>query len=337
MREKITMKVVADALGVSASTVSRALKGDTRIGIETRTRIIEGAERLGYRPNPMLSVLMSARRRRDGSGEVGTVALVTDYHGTKGWREKDVCNWEYEGICRRADELGYRVEEFPMSDFGGDCEGLAGALKARGIRGVLLGFTRDRKVLSGFSISDFSVAGLSTYFREVPVDRANFHGFYNVRMAMEHLSKTGKRRIGLMVPEINNRISGYLWTGAALDWQRQIPEDDRCDPFIPDKWDDINEFAKWMKEQSPDALIVYKLPAKSWLSKIGLRVPGDVSISYLFRDREEMARWPGVDGNLQEVGAAAFDLVVEGLNTNRLGVPEHPKEVLIKGFWRDPE
>ena len=33
------------------------------------------------------------------------------------------------------------------------------------------------------------------------------------------------------------------------------------------------------------------------------------------------------------VAAEAFDLVVEGLHTNRIGAPADPKEVLIKGIW----
>jgi hypothetical protein len=43
----------------------------------------------------------------------------------------------------------------------------------------------------------------------------------------------------------------------------------------------------------------------------------------------------GIDGNLSAVGAAALDLVVEKLNANLTGTGFCPKEVLIKGFWRD--
>jgi hypothetical protein len=43
----------------------------------------------------------------------------------------------------------------------------------------------------------------------------------------------------------------------------------------------------------------------------------------------------GIDGNLSAVGSAALDLVVEKLNANLTGAGSCPKEVLIKGFWRD--
>ncbi|MEO5912624.1 MAG: LacI family DNA-binding transcriptional regulator [Luteolibacter sp.] len=333
MNARVTMSALAKALGLSESTISRALKGDPRIGKDTRDRVNQLAAELGYRPNPLVSALMSVRKK-GGSGEVGTVALVTDYHGEGGWRSKDVCLWEYAGICRRADELGYRVEEFPMSDFHYDAAKLEKALLTRGIRGVLLGFSRDRTERAGLSINQFTVAGLSTYFREVPVDRANFHGFFNVQLALGELRAAGYKRTGLVVPEFNNRISGYLWSGGALDWQTRQAESDRCTPFIPHAGDEEKDFAKWVKRENPDSLLVYKFPVKSWLSKSGLRVPEDIALAYLYRTEDEMKTWPGIHGNLQAVGAAAFDLVVEGLHTHRLGAPADPKEVLIKGIWK---
>jgi len=336
MQERVTMAVLAKALGLSESTVSRALRGDRRIGEATRERVAQIAGELGYRPNPLVSALMSVRKNRSGTGEIGTVALVTDYHGKDGWKTKDVCRWEYEGICRRADEMGYRVEEFAMSDFNYDGHRISKTLAARGIRGVILGFTRERKILSDFPLDAFSVAGLSTYFREVAVNRANFHGFHNVQLALNEIRKLGYRRTGLIVPELNNRVSGYLWSGAALDWQRRLPEDERCNPLVPAAGREEAEFTPWLQREKPDSLLVYKLPARSWLSKSGLRVPDDIHLSYLYRTKDEMNEWPGIDGNLPMVGAAAFDLVIEGLHTNRYGVPSQPKDVLIKGEWRIP-
>lgn len=210
MQDRVTMAELAKGLNLSTSTVSRALRGDRRIGLETRERVAKAAEKLGYRPNPMVSALMSARKNSKDSGEAGTIALITDYQGENSWRDKDVCRWEYEGICQRADEMGYRVEEFAMADFHYDGQRINRTLLSRGIRGVLLGFTRERKIVPGFSLEEFSVAGLSTYFQEEAVNRANFHGFFNVQLALHEIRKLGFRRTGLVVPELNNRVSGYL-------------------------------------------------------------------------------------------------------------------------------
>ena len=324
------MANLAATLGLAESTVSRALRDDPRISAATRARVHEAALQAGYRPNAMVSALMSVRRRHGNAKDVDTVALITDYQGDGGWRSKDVCRWEYDGICKRADQLGYRIEEFALSNFDHDGSRLEKALHTRGIRGVLLGFSRGRRERVPFHTDSFSVAGLSAYFNEVLVDRANFHGLYNVRLALDQMKHLGYERIGLAVPEFNNRISGYQWSSGALDWQRHQPRGKRCAPFIPPADDSETEFVNWLDKEQPNALLAYKLPLQTWLR----RQKRDIPLAYLYRTEAERRLAPGIDGNLSLVGAAAFDLVVEALHTNRTGLPSHPKEVLIKGSWR---
>jgi LacI family transcriptional regulator len=70
-RQNVTLKELADELSLSRTTVSLALsgKGDTyRIAPETRRRIEEAAERLGYRPNHMARSM-----RRGKSDTIGVV------------------------------------------------------------------------------------------------------------------------------------------------------------------------------------------------------------------------------------------------------------------------
>ena len=47
----VTIKQLAEALGVSITTVSRALNGYSDVGEATRARVVEAAQRMGYRPN----------------------------------------------------------------------------------------------------------------------------------------------------------------------------------------------------------------------------------------------------------------------------------------------
>ncbi len=327
------MTEVAQSLGVAPSTVSRALRGDPRIGDETRRRAREMADRLGYRPNPLVSALM-ANRRRPGRDETDTVALVTDYGDGASWRTKEVCRWEWEGIAARAGALGFRVEVFALAGYGGDAQRLADTLQARGIQGVLLGFARREGGHAPFCDGRFAVAGLSAYFRSAGVDRANFHGFYNVRLALTEMARLGYHRPGLVVPELNNGISNNLWSGAFLDWQRQLPKIDRIEPFLPGEADGADAFEAWWQENRPDSLLVYKVPVRRYLARQGQRVPEDVGLAYLYRTSDEMGATAGIDGNLAAVGAAALELVVEKLNANVTGLSACPKEVLVKGTWR---
>lgn len=71
----VTQRHLADQLGVSVTTVSRALKNDPAIKPETRGRVMEAAATLGYKP----------ARTLNGAGEYGrqsnTVGVLVRYDG----------------------------------------------------------------------------------------------------------------------------------------------------------------------------------------------------------------------------------------------------------------
>lgn len=66
MYEPITIKDIAKALGLSTSTVSRALRGSYEISPETKKLVIEYAEQYNYRPNPIALSLKERRSRSIG-------------------------------------------------------------------------------------------------------------------------------------------------------------------------------------------------------------------------------------------------------------------------------
>ena len=59
--KRITIKDIAKQLGVTASTVSRALAGNTRIAASTRKRVVETATAMGYEPNIIASSLRKGK------------------------------------------------------------------------------------------------------------------------------------------------------------------------------------------------------------------------------------------------------------------------------------
>src|SRR3982751_6677194 len=64
--EAITIKDIAKTLGLATSTVSRALKGSYEISAETRKLVLEYAEKINYRPNPIALSLKEKRSRAIG-------------------------------------------------------------------------------------------------------------------------------------------------------------------------------------------------------------------------------------------------------------------------------
>lgn len=68
----MTMREIAARLGVSAMTVSRAIRGDDGISEATRQRVLEAVADAGYRPNDL------ARRLRTGASDELAGLIVTN-------------------------------------------------------------------------------------------------------------------------------------------------------------------------------------------------------------------------------------------------------------------
>jgi LacI family transcriptional regulator len=64
--EAVTIKDIAKALGLSTSTVSRALRDSYEISPETKKIVIEYAQQINYRPNPIALSLKEKRSRSIG-------------------------------------------------------------------------------------------------------------------------------------------------------------------------------------------------------------------------------------------------------------------------------
>jgi LacI family transcriptional regulator len=64
----VKLKDLADTLGLSQTTVSRALNGYPEVNEKTRRRVVEAARRHGYRPNPSALRLATGR-----AGAIGVV------------------------------------------------------------------------------------------------------------------------------------------------------------------------------------------------------------------------------------------------------------------------
>jgi LacI family transcriptional regulator, galactose operon repressor len=59
--ENVTIKDISKALNLSTSTVSRALRGSYEISTETKKLVLEYAEKINYRPNPIALSLKKGR------------------------------------------------------------------------------------------------------------------------------------------------------------------------------------------------------------------------------------------------------------------------------------
>ena len=65
----MSIAALAESLGISTSTVSRALNGYTDVSAKTRARVEAAAKAIGYQPHPVA--------HRLATGRTGAIALVS--------------------------------------------------------------------------------------------------------------------------------------------------------------------------------------------------------------------------------------------------------------------
>jgi LacI family transcriptional regulator len=93
--EAITIKDIAKALGLSTSTVSRALRDSYEISPETKERVLEYAKENNYRPNP---IALSLKEKRSSSIGVLVCEIANSFFSQA-----------INGIESVAQEKGYNV------------------------------------------------------------------------------------------------------------------------------------------------------------------------------------------------------------------------------------
>src|SRR5512133_2017725 len=106
----VTMATIAKAVGVTTSTVSKALRDDPALPLARRQQIRRAAKSLGYRPNPLVAALMArlhSRRRRNDPNHIAWIDLWPDE--TEAARTTDF-KLMLRGAEQRANELGYQIE-----------------------------------------------------------------------------------------------------------------------------------------------------------------------------------------------------------------------------------
>jgi LacI family transcriptional regulator len=180
-----TLRDVASAAGVHPATASRALNPGTRLLVseETAQRVIEAAERLGYRPN---SVARSLRTRR--SNTIGV--LIPDLNNP-------LFPPIIRGIEDRLAEHGY-VALIGNTDADPGKERLVfDQMRARHVDGfVLATATLNSPILDEAVKAGLPLVLMNRTAQDYPFSSVSVDNEQGVRAAVAHLVSLGHTRIG---------------------------------------------------------------------------------------------------------------------------------------------
>jgi LacI family transcriptional regulator len=333
MARRVTMKEVAREAGVHQTTVSLALRDHHSLPAATRARIRAVADRLGYRPNPLVSALMSVRRRGRASREGSTLAFLTAYPTRDGWRRSANYQYLFEATSARARELGYRQEAFWLTEPGMTADRMRRILLARGIRGVLVCPLPSALHVLDFDFNDFAGVALGYTVHRPALDQVAIDYYGILQMAVGRVRERGFRRITFFTSrQIDERVN-HLSLGAYLA-ERRIDGSRLLEPFLCRDEEPAAIF-RWITERKPDAIITSVHREYQMLDGLVRKMDRKRRPRLYAVDARPDAREPGVVQALDDQARAAVDLVTSRLERGEFGPPRMPQTVLVRGTWRE--
>ncbi|MET0262619.1 MAG: LacI family DNA-binding transcriptional regulator [Rariglobus sp.] len=323
------MKVAREA-GVAASTASLALRGSPRVLPETMERVKAAAKRLGYSADPRVGSLMARIRMAREIHDRERLAFVW-LNASKEDRLRDrFSQATFACAKRRAEELGWAVEEFWVHPEEMTTARLETVLLARGITGVVFSSPLGGVPMTvDWNWANFSAALIGNSKFHPPVHRAGHDHYRNTWTAVEKLRAAGCRRpAAVLFGPHHQRMQGVHQ--AAFLANHPLPRQALALVRfgLPESREEV---LAWLDKVKTDGLMFGMNPSAAslaWLRSLP-QVKAMVTL-----DRPE----PGLPGiNTQEglIAANAVDLVIAQLHRNERGVPAIPLSVLPEGMWED--
>ncbi|MFM8883654.1 MAG: LacI family DNA-binding transcriptional regulator [Solirubrobacterales bacterium] len=212
-RERVTINQVAEAAGVSITTVSHALNGKGRISEATRKRVARTATKMGYRPSASARSLAGGR-----SGIIGlSFAVISGQPGAFGGF--GFFNDLLHSATATALELGYAL--VTCADDSEAVERL-GYLEPEGC--IVVDPTRSQPMVeyARRTLTPLVTVGRVPDGGDEPwVDNDHQEA---ARLAIEHLRERGARRVALILPPPEHSytadgLDGFELACSALDME----------------------------------------------------------------------------------------------------------------------
>jgi len=317
-----TILDIAESLGVSASTVSKALNNRSDINPETRKAILEAAIQLDYKPN-----LLAQSLHRGKSHMIGVVVpnIVRPFF-----------SGVLAGIQHVASQAGYRVMTCQSDEKAQIEQENIEALVASRVDGLLISHSLETKSFDHLRIHaerGMPIVHFDRVAHELPTPKVVQQDFIGSFKLVEHLIHQGCQRIAIVIgpPSLHicqARLEGYKTALAKyhlpLD-ETLIAVGDFSTEFS------VRTIKQWMGlPHPPDAVfgIFYQNAIEMMVEakKMGKKIPEEVA--FVGFGDELLAEWiePSLTVYHQfphKIGEQAARLLLENIEQKGVAVPYH--------------
>lgn len=310
---QITIKDIARELGISPSTVSRALKDHPDISLATRQKVKAFAEANKYKPNAVALSLLQSKTNIIG---VIIPELVHYFFSSV-----------ISGIEELAFESGYQVMIFQSNESYDRERDIVQTMVSSRVDGILMSLskqTQDFSHLENLEKSGIPIVFFDRACDEIAVHKVIIDDEEGAFKVVTHLIQSGCKRIAHLAGPLSlqigkNRLKGYQ---RALN-QAGIKMDDNLVRVCDNYQDALEVTADLILAQPPlDAIFAANdltaAGAIAAIKKAGLHVPADISVAGFTNDRIATITEPtltSVEQHGFQMGQEAMRLLLKRFDT----------------------
>lgn len=292
---------------------------------------MKAVEKIGYRPDPMLSALSARRNQSLNRRVLANIAAIIDDR----WLDtaRDWVDAVLQSMRSTSRELGYDLDVLYVKR-----DLLANAnpdrlLHGRGIRGIAIFPFVEHDYWFELDWSQYSIIALGIRPLKYAFNRVGSDAFTGMALTCDHLYELGYRRIGLAHELASEKRTRYEWLGAlSKECFLKPPRLKVVPPCLPEFFDEPS-YVAWIKKEKPECVITNDIRCVDFLRNAGYRVPEDIGVTLLTPAYTAAYQTAGVIHQHSHIGSTTIEQLHGMMMRGEAGIPEVSKEMLIYPQW----
>lgn len=334
---RVTIKQVAEVAKVHYSTVSKALRGNGRIPAETRDRIQQIAERIGYQKDPVMLALAAQRSQCSGLHREPRMVFVTNR-----WSPEELDTYAFmrqfaDGVRHQAELMGYACDMLLVDEAKPEQAEIDDQLDPLQTDGLIVGAFDPQLRRLDLDWSRYAVVKIDSAFMLPGVTVIANDQMQIARTAFHNAHRLGYHRIGMTVGVSEEETTHDLYSAGCYLAQEELGI-----PGIPilycqehfDYATNARLVADWVRAQRLDIVL------SSWGSVLdllrigGLRVPEEIACVCLCLN-EPHPQLAGVIQHHFVVGQKAAEALALLIMRRKRGLTTPSAATYVPGSWQD--